>query len=498
MPDKTIELKNISKLYPGVHALDAVDFEIAKGEVHCLVGQNGSGKSTLIKILSGVETPELGSEIYINGELCKNHDSKSSMEKGVQVIYQDLSLFSNLTVKENIGFRNNIRSNSPLVKWKGMAKTAKEALELIDVDIDINAKVEELSIAQQQLVEIAKALTGELSLLILDEPTASLTKKEVNSLFKVIEGLREKGISILFVSHKLNEIFEIAEKVTIIRDGKKIGVYDSAELDHDKLVYLMTGTTESYKLPKPLLDDAKVVLEARNLSKAKNYKNISFSLKEGEILGITGLLGSGRTELALTLFGMNPQDSGELIYDGKEVKWQSNHDAVQGGIGYVPEDRMNHGLIMEQSIQDNLTITTIEKYLNKFGLINEAASTEALETKVKELGIKIGLKEAAVKTLSGGNAQKIVLSKWLLVNPKVLILDEPTIGIDVIAKNSIHSLIKQLAEKQGMSIIMISDEVQEVLNNCHRVLVMTKGQIVCEFKPEETTEEELLERFNLA
>lgn len=498
MSDKTIELKNISKLYPGVHALDAVDFEIEKGEVHCLVGQNGSGKSTLIKILSGVEKAEPGAQIYINGEISKHHDSKASMEKGVQVIYQDLSLFSNLTVKENIGFRNNIRKNAYLINWKDMEKTAKKALELIDVDIDVNTKVEDLSIAQQQLVEIAKALTGELSLLILDEPTASLTKKEVNSLFKVIEGLRLKGISILFVSHKLNEIFEIAEKVTILRDGKKIGVYDSKELDNDKLVYLMTGTKESYQLPKPLPKDSKVILEAKNLSKAKNYKNISFSLKKGEILGITGLLGSGRTELALTIFGMNPQDSGELIYENKKVKWQSNHEAVQAGIGYVPEDRMNHGLIMTQSIQDNLTITTIEKYLNKFGLIKEEESTKALVKKVKELGIKIGMKEAAVKTLSGGNAQKIVLSKWLLVNPKVLILDEPTIGIDVIAKNSIHRLIKDLAEKEGMSIIMISDEVQEVLNNCHRILVMKKGMIVSEFRPEETNENELLEKFNLA
>ncbi len=498
MTDKTIELKNISKLYPGVQALDAVDFEITKGEVHCLVGQNGSGKSTLIKILSGVVTAEPGAEIYINGSLIKHPNPKLSMEEGVQVIYQDLSLFSNLTVKENIGFRNNIRSNSPLVEWKGIKKTAEEALALIDVELDINAKVEELSIAQQQLVEIAKALTGELSLLILDEPTASLTKKEVNSLFKVIEGLRKKGISILFVSHKLNEIFEIAEKVTILRDGKKVGVYDSSELDHDKLVYLMTGTSESYELPKSLQRGAELILEARNLSKARNYKDISFSLKKGEILGITGLLGSGRTELALTLFGMNPQDSGELIYDGKEVKWHSNKEAVQAGIGYVPEDRMNHGLIMDQSIQDNLMITTIKRYLNRLGLIKEEECTKVLEKKVEELEIKIGMKEAPVKTLSGGNAQKVVLSKWLLVNPKVLILDEPTIGIDVIAKNSIHNLIKQLVEERGMSVIMISDEVQEVLNNCHRVLVMRNGMIVYEFRPEETTESELLENFNLA
>ena len=497
MSEKTIELKNISKVYPGVRALDTINFEIGRGEVHCLVGQNGCGKSTLIKIMSGVEKPEPGAEIYINGELCKHLNSHISMSKGVQVIYQDLSLFSNLTVKENIAFRDNIRKKSLFVNWKEVDKIARKALELIDVDIDINAKVGTLSIAQQQLVEIAKALTGDLSLLILDEPTASLTGKEVRSLFRVITNLKNKGISILFVSHKLNEIFEIAEKVTVMRDGKIIGDFTPSELDHDRLVYLMTGMRELYKQPKPIGNDYEVVMEARNLSKNKNYKDISFKLKKGEILGITGLLGSGRTELALTLYGMNPYDSGELIFEGKAVKWTSNREACAAGVGYVPEDRLNCGLIMNQSIEDNLTITTIKSYLSRFGLINSGERLKALNTKVKELGIKFSMPEAAVKMLSGGNSQKVVLAKWLLVNPKVLILDEPTIGIDVIAKNSIHTLIKSLAEN-GMSIIMISDEVQEVLQNCHRILVMSKGRIVFEFTPDQITDKELLEKFNLA
>lgn len=498
MSNNVIELRKVSKVYPGVRALDNVNFEIGRGEVHCLVGQNGCGKSTMIKIISGVEKPEPESQIYMNGDLMKNINTETSMAKGVQVIYQDLSLFPNLTVMENIAYRANMRKKSPIISWNRGTKIAKAVLEMIGVDIDLYATVSSLSVAQQQLVEIAKALTGELSLLILDEPTASLTRKEVNSLFKVIHGLKEKGIATLFVSHKLNEIFEIAERVTVMRDGKKIGVYQPAELDHDKLVYLMTGAKELYEPPAPIAEDSEIIIEAKNLSKHKNYKDISFKLHKGEILGITGLLGSGRSELALTLFGMNPQDSGDVYIEGKKTKLNTNQKALDAGIGYVPEDRLTCGLVLDQSIKDNMTISTMSNYLNTLRLIDEKKRDDALETKVKELGIKIGSSDAAVKTLSGGNAQKVVLSKWLLVHPKVLILDEPTIGIDVIAKNSIHTLIKSLAEEQGMSIIMISDEVAEVENNCHRIMVMSKGKVVCEFTPGEITEEELLTRYNLA
>ena len=498
MEHKAVELRNVSKVYPGVRALDKVDFEVGRGEVHCLVGQNGCGKSTMIKIISGVEQPEPESEIYIDGALMKHLNAEISMAKGVQVIYQDLSLFPNLTVMENIAYRATMGQKSPFIHRSRGAKIAKEALDMVGVDIDLHSTVGALSIAQQQLVEIAKALTGELSLLILDEPTASLTRKEVNALFMVIKELKEKGISTLFVSHKLNEVFEIAERVTVMRDGKKIGVYQPTELNRDKLVYLMTGSKEMYALPAPIADDAEIIVEARKLSKARNYKDISFTLRKGEILGITGLLGSGRTELALTLFGMNPQDSGDLYIEGEKVILNSNQKALNAGIGYVPEDRLTCGLVLNQSIRDNMTISTMRDYLSTLRLIDEKKRDEALENKVKELDIKIVSADAAVKTLSGGNAQKVVLSKWLLVHPKVLILDEPTIGIDVIAKNSIHTLIKSLAEEQGMSIIMISDEVAEVENNCHRIMVMSNGKVVCEFTPGEISEEELLARYNLA
>ena len=492
-----IELKNINKIYPGVHALKDIDFKLIPGEVHCLVGGNGSGKSTMIKIISGVEKPEEGSVISMKGEVCHNHNSHQALEAGVQVIYQDMALFPNLTVRENIAFRNHITRKNPFVSWKEIDRTAKKAMETIGIEIDLDCKVSTLSIAQQQLVEIIRSLTGNLSLLILDEPTASLTRKEVNALFNVINSLKEKGIAILFVSHKLNEIFEIAENVTIIRDGDMIGTYKPGDLDHDKLVFLMSGQKEIHEIPEPFDKKATPILEVRNLYKKQNYRGINFTLQKGEILGITGLLGSGRTELAMSLFGMNKPDSGEIIVDGRPVDFESNLDAMKAGIGYVPENRREEGLVYDQSIEDNLNVTTLLKHLNKYRLIDENSLIESSRKWAEDLSIKIGHFDSPVQALSGGNQQKVVLAKWLALHPDVLILDEPTVGIDVIAKNSIHSLMKKLAAS-GMGVIIISDEVQEILHNCHRALVMDAGKIVHEFYPEEANEEDLLKEFNLA
>lgn len=492
-----IKLKNVNKIYPGVHALKDVDFEIHPGEVHCLVGGNGSGKSTMIKIISGVETAEKGSEIEINGIMSHNHTAKQAFDNGIQVIYQDMALFPNLTIRENIAFRNHFGKKHPFVSWKELDRTAKEAMALIGMDFDLDQKVSKLSIAQQQLVEIIRSLTGSLSLLILDEPTASLTRKEVNALFSVIGKLKSKGVAILFVSHKLNEVFEIAESVTIVRDGDKIGQYNPEELNHDKLVYLMSGQNEIHEIPARIDENAKLLLQIRNLSKTNNYKDINLTLQKGEILGITGLLGSGRTELALSIFGMNKPDSGEIIIDGEKTNFSSNRDALKKGIGYVPENRREEGLIYDQSIEDNISITTLYHNLNHLGLINDNALDEAALKWETDLSIKIPRLDAPIQTLSGGNQQKVVLAKWLALNPKILILDEPTIGIDVIAKNSIHSLMKKLAAS-GMGVIIISDEVQEVIHNCHRVLVMDSGKIVYEFDPDDVNEEELLKKYNLA
>ena len=491
-----LTMRNISKAYAGVFALKEIDFALAQGERHCLAGENGSGKSTLIKILSGVLKPEPGAEIRFHQNAFTHFEPNQAMDLGIRVIYQDLALFPNLTVKENICFRLHSERGSPFVHWRTIEQRAQMAMESLGLSIDLHRRVGSLSIAQQQLVEITRSLLGELRLLILDEPTASLTRKEVNALFAALEHLKARGVTTLFVSHKLNEVFEITDRVTVLRDGHKIGEYASSDLDQKKLTFLMTGKSVQSEPPAALTSTPEKLLEVRNLSKEGNFKDISFTLHRGEILGITGLLGSGRTELALSIFGMNPHDSGEILLEDKVLQMRSNRDAKRLGIGLVPENRLTQGLVQAQSILDNVSLTVLGGFLNKIGLIDEQRQSTAADQWVADLKIKISDKNAPVRTLSGGNQQKIVLAKWLATHPKVLILDEPTIGIDVLAKNGVHELIKELAKK-GMGILMISDEIHEVLANCHRVLVMQHGRIVHELVPNEQSERALLE-FNLS
>jgi len=497
MEQNLLDLRETTKLYPGVRALDNVNFTLREGEVHCLVGENGSGKSTMIKIVSGVIEPEPGAHMTFDGQSMDGQSALDAIEMGIRVIYQDLALFPNLTVKENVAFGIYNETTGPTVNWAEVERRAKEAMALIGLNLNLDRKVSMLSIAEQQQVEIARSLTGNLKLLILDEPTASLTRSEVDRLFATIAALKKRGVATLFVSHKLNEIFEIAERVTVFRDGRKIGVYQPDELDHGKLVYLMTGEKVEIEPPEPIAQDAEELLRVENLSRDGNYKDISFDLREGEILGITGRLGSGRTELALSLFGMNPAESGEVYLNGEKLFLRNNSDATRAGIAYVPENRLTQGLVMAQSIRTNLTVTVLKSFLNKVGLINPDKVNGTANRWVRELSIKIPDLNAAVQTLSGGNAQKIVLSKWLATDPKVLILDEPTVGIDVLAKDSVHSFVKRLAAS-GIGIILISDEVHEVLYNSHRVLVMDRGRILDEVFPGPKAEEQLLERFNLA
>ncbi len=492
-----ITMKNICKNYIGVQALKNVDFSLEKGEIHCLVGGNGSGKSTLIKVLSGVNRPEPGGEIVIDGKSFASLSVQESIQQGIRVIYQDLALFPNLSIQENIAFQLYGETNSPIVDWRAVEKRAKAAMEIIGLKMDPDRLVGSLSIAEQQLVEITRALVGELKLLILDEPTASLTRKEVNALFAAIRRLQARGVTTMFVSHKMNEIFEIAERVTVIRDGEIIGAYPPSELDDDKLVYLMTGKTFKTEAPDPVDPNAALILETKNLTKANDFEDVSIQLRKGEILGITGLLGSGRTELALSIFGMNPPDSGEIWIDGKKTEIRTNVQAQKLHIAYVPEDRLSQGVILDQPILENLTVTVFEQFLDRFGLMNLTKRRSESEKMVRDLLMKISSLDAPMRTLSGGNQQKGVLAKWLATRPRLLILDEPTVGIDVYAKNSIYELIKRLA-KEGMGIILISDEILEVLSNCHRVLVMENGKIVHELTPDENSASELLEKFNLA
>lgn len=490
MAEPFLTLKNVSKHYAGVTALDSVNFEIFKGEIHCLVGENGSGKSTIIKIIAGTVPPDPGAIIQIEGQTVHGFHAIDAIHRGIQVIYQDLSLFPNLTVAENIALGQFVAAGNKLVNWRELREIAERAMARINIRLPLDALVEEISIADQQLVAICRALVHGVKLLIMDEPTASLTRKEVNALLSVALDMREKGISIIFVSHKLNEVLQIADRVSVIRDGKMVGTYSSNELDAEKLIHLMTGKKLEYRRFVWKGNREKPILEVRQLSKRSQYRDISFKLYPGEILGITGLLGSGRTELALSLFGVTAPDSGEILFEGQPVKFRSNRDAIRLGIGYVPEDRLVQGLIMNQSVGKNIVITTLDHLMNHFGLIDQNKLKSAIYHWVEHLAIKVPSVEAPVQTLSGGNQQRVVLSKWIAANPKVLILDGPTIGIDVAAKFAIHEIIRELVE-QGISIILISDEIPEVLNNANRVLVMHKGQLVAEFDPLKTSPDEV-------
>jgi simple sugar transport system ATP-binding protein len=416
------------------------------------------------------------------------HDSRAidAIHKGIQIIYQDLSLFHNLSVAENISLGQLIAGRKRVVNWKEIHRIAREAMARIDVHLPLDSRVSEISLADQQLVAICRAFTSDVRLLIMDEPTASLTRKEVDALLQVVQEMRAKNIATIFVSHKLDEVLQVADRVTVLRDGKKVGTYPSRELDDEKLTHLMTGKKVAYVPFAPSRNSQEPVLEVCNLSKHGYFKDISFRLYPGEIIGLTGLLGSGRTELALALFGVHSPDSGEIVFEGRPVQFRSIPDAMRTGISYVPEDRLLQGLVMNQSVGKNITLTTLDRLRNRFHLLNHRKIQANIRRWVQELSIKIPSVESPVQTLSGGNQQRVVLAKWIATNPKVLILDGPTIGIDIAAKFSIYETVRSLAN-QGLAIILISDEVPEVVHNTNRILVMHKGRLAGEFVTAETS-----------
>jgi len=495
MDDAFLSLKNISKSYAGVQALSQVDLEIRAGEVHCLVGENGSGKSTLIKVIAGVVQPEAGHRILINGRHHGRLSPIDSMLAGIQVIYQDLSLFPNLTVAENIAINQCLEERRTLVRRSQMVALAREAIKQIGTELDPDSLVGELPIARQQCVAICRSITRGGKLIVMDEPTSSLGKRDIDYLFSVIRNLKNRGLAVLFVGHKLNEIFEIADRVTILRDGRKVATSDIGQLDKERLIELMTGRSivssgyaKNYSTEKPLL-------EVRGLSKKAQFQDVNFRLYAGEILGITGLIGSGRTELALSLFGLNPPDSGSILIDGRECRISSAEKAVSLGICYVPEDRLTQGLFMEHTIRDNMIVTVIRQLARRLGLLDGKRIKAITVARIKELAIRTPSAELQVKQLSGGNQQRVVLAKWLERKPRILILDGPTIGVDVGAKEEIHQIVKALAER-GIGILMISDEVSEVVANSHRILLMADGRLGGELDAARTSESEVLERLN--
>ncbi|MBI9094046.1 MAG: sugar ABC transporter ATP-binding protein [Sphaerochaeta sp.] len=486
-----LSMQKVSKHYAGVRALDEVDFTIREGEIHCLAGTNGSGKSTLVKIISGVVQPEKGCSITIAGKEVSHLSSRFSKQQGIEVIYQDLSLFPNLSVAENIVISEQVSGPSRIVSWKKGREKALQAMKMIGISLPLDCTVSELSMADQQLVAICRALTREVRLLIMDEPTTALTRKEIESLLKVVLDLKSKGIATLFISHKLNEIMEVAQRVSVLRDGKMIGCFSCKELSATKLEFAMTGANTTYDPYHVQPDSSQTPLvEIRQGAKEGNFKDINLCIYPGEIVGLTGLLGSGRTELALSLFGLNPLDAGQMYVEGKLAKIRNVQDAMDYSIAYVPENRLADGVALDQPISKNLVITVLDEMLGKLSTLDAKAVQNASQHWIDALGIKVPSMHSPVKTLSGGNQQRVVLAKWIATRPKLLILDNPTVGIDIAAKSSIHAVIKRLAE-EGMSILMISDEIPEVLYSCNRVLIMNRGRIVKSFITDETTEDDI-------
>ena len=498
MDSHFLQLRRVSKRFAGVQALREVDFDVRRGELHCLAGENGSGKSTLIKIISGVEQPDAGGEIEINGERAGKLSTRSAIAQGVQVIYQDLALFPNLSVAENIALSRNVEQRRRFFFARRARAVAREALTKIDARLDLDEPIGNLSPADQQLVAICRALMAEARLLIMDEPTTSLTRREVNALFAVVKDLQAQGLSVLFVSHKLDEMFEVADRVTILRDGAKVGTFAASELTPRSFVMYMSGLELDLSAPTPAAPHAVPRLSVRGLGKSENFADVSFDVFPGEIVGLTGLLGSGRTELALSLFGLNAADAGSVAIDGKPVRLEGVANAVAQGIAYVPEDRLRQGLVMLESITNNIALTVLQDSRADTRL-NSARLRATAEDWKGRLQVKAASVEAPLEPLSGGNQQKVVLAKWLETHPKLLILDGPTIGIDVAAKAAIYRLVRELAAS-GLSILLISDELAEVLHHCHRVLLMAQGRLFAslDLATERPDEVEVRRRLDLA
>lgn len=477
-----ISFEHVSKTFGGVRALDDVSFEVRQGEVHCLAGENGSGKSTLIKIIAGAYTPEPGARMEYAGHAQTTVTPSIARHHGVAVIWQDLALFPEMSVSENIAFETLLGDRPRLISYRVLREKAASALARLGVELDLDARLNTLPIAQRQIVSIARALVNDARVIFMDEPTASLTQTETDALLDVVRTLSARGVAVVFVSHRLAEVLEISSRVTVLRDGHLVGVFDTEGMSQSRLTELMTGRSFDMVVAAQDRSGAKPVLEIDRLSRHGEYEDISLTIRAGEVVGLTGLIGAGRTELAHTLFGMTKADSGTIKLDGARLELRSNRDAVAAGIAYLSEDRLTLGLVQQQSIADNMVLAVLRRISGPNGLISRRRKQALVSKWVSDLGIKIGRPEDAVSTLSGGNQQRVVLAKWLAIEPKVLVLDAPTVGVDVGARAGIFALVRRLAE-QGLAILLISDEVPEVYFNADRVIHMAGGRLVNEYDP---------------
>lgn len=484
-----LDLQTISKAFPGVQALKDAQLEVLPGEVHALLGENGAGKSTLIKIISGIHRPDSG-QMLLDGSPVVFHNPREAQAKGIATIYQELSLYPDLTVAENIFMGHAPRGRFGIIDWAAMRAKAAEILASLNIhDMDVNTKVGTMNVGNRQRVEIAKALSMNARVLIMDEPTAALTASDTERLFDIVRLLRERGVSVIYISHRLEEVFVLADRVTVLRDGQYVETRQVKDTTEDQLVSLMVGRTIDNLYPKLPANTKEIVLETRNLWRRPTTRGVSFQLRAGEIVGLAGLVGSGRSELAQAIFGITPADSGEILLENKPVRIKNPGQAMRLGIAYVPEDRGTQGLIKQMNIRKNVSLAVLRSLANGSFIRRSAERTLSANT-IDQLGIRAFSGEQIVNKLSGGNQQKVVIGKWLASKPKILIMDEPTRGIDVGAKSEIHRLISELAH-QGMAILMISSDLPEIMGMSDRILVMREGQLVAEYSREKATQEQI-------
>jgi ribose transport system ATP-binding protein len=487
-----VVMEEIEKTFPGVHALNQAHFELRAGEVHALVGENGAGKSTLMKVLAGVYAKDAGRILY-RGQEVDIPNPRAAQTLGISMIHQELNLMPHLTLAQNIFVGREPRQGVRFVLDEKEINAKTQALfDSMRLRLDPRTRVADLTVATQQMVEIAKALSFDSQVLIMDEPTAALTEAEIEELFRIIRDLRSRGVGIVYISHRLEELKQISDRITVMRDGRFVGTEDAQAIPIERIISMMVGRTIYESKPEtPERPSDEIVLEARNLNRGQTIKDVSFQLRRGEILGFAGLMGAGRTEVARAIFGADPLDSGEIYVHGKKVVIKHPRDAVRHGIGYLSEDRKRYGLALGMDVEANIVLAAFKKFLGKLGVVNSKQTRETGQHYVEMLSIKTPSLQQRVKNLSGGNQQKVVIGKWLTADTDVLIFDEPTRGIDVGAKSEIYHLLNSLTQ-EGKSIIMISSELPEILRMSHRIMVMCEGRITGELAAAEATQERIM------
>ena len=492
MGEVILTMKGIDKSFPGVHALDHVDLELRRGEVHALMGENGAGKSTLMKVLTGIYTKDSGTITY-EGKEVEFHNTHEAQEAGIVIVHQELNMVGDLTVAQNIFIGREFKKGI-MIDDKKMIRESQKLFEELKIDIDPKAKMSDLTVGKQQMCEIAKAISHKAKVIIFDEPSAALTEKEIADLFNIIRDLRAQNLGIIYISHRMDEIKVITDRVTVMRDGGYVGTLITKDCTKEDIINMMVGRViyEDPKTQSAVPADAPVVLKVEHLNAGRMVQDVSFELRKGEILGFSGLMGAGRTETARALFGADPKTSGDIYINGQKVTINSPEDAVKHGIGYLSEDRKRYGIVVQKSITENSTMATMEEFMSGF-LINKAKEKQVTEKYIEELATKTPSADQLVVNLSGGNQQKVVIAKWLVRNCDILIFDEPTRGIDVGAKNEIYKLMNRLT-KEGKSIIMISSEMTEILRMSDRIVVMCEGKKTGEIPIEEATQEAIMDK----